>query len=481
MKFSPLSIIPEQYRATTPDVFITDQYGKVPDQNGDGLSLVNDAVRLSRIASHMTPAFANDNSIILGYNITSVQIINDDLFIKIDPGLGIINERVFRIPYPIEVVWKNFANTLPTYFNKAKVLIYFVHHELIINSTNRPCEQDYTRYPTKTYPEDQSTFNPIQIRGSFYDPDSKQLIQESDWDVEDPKILITGSIWYEKKDDGSVSITFDEDDRDKIEIIHPGNEGEEDTEESLDQQGGGHYDKQLIDGGAIDEENEVFDKEPSGIKLIFQKIVDREDEKFQLPYQIRDVNNTYVFYNGVLYQKKIDWDVDELNRIYFKNNVLKPGHVIYIFENIVTSPFGSMKNVYSNNVITDTTQIQVSGLVSGQEYLVFVNGIVIEPEDYSITTNQIEFNFEIKNGTWVNINHIIPAYSEPRNLQIIYRGNASDSSTLKTFGINTNKCYLVFYNGILYFEPYDYFLGQNAITFRDILMRSNKKILVIGV
>lgn len=109
MKFSPLSIIPEQVRATTPDVFITDQYGKVPDLHGDGLSLVNDAVRLSRIASHMTPAFANDNSIILGYNITSVQIINDDLFIKIDPGLGIINERVFRIPYPIDVVWKNFV------------------------------------------------------------------------------------------------------------------------------------------------------------------------------------------------------------------------------------------------------------------------------------------------------------------------------------------------------------------------------------
>ena len=30
-----------------------------------------------------------------------------------------------------------------------------------------------------------------------------------------------------------MSITFDEDDRDKIEIIHPGNEGEEDIEESL--------------------------------------------------------------------------------------------------------------------------------------------------------------------------------------------------------------------------------------------------------
>ena len=142
MRFEPISITPQQERSTTPDKFITDQYGKLPELHGDGPLTINEAIRLSKIVNGYSPAFVScDNQIIWGFYVgnSCLKLENNGrLIIRIPPGAGIIYKLVFRIPIWIEALWENFSNTIPPKLQTGKILLYFTYKDKIENTTNRP-------------------------------------------------------------------------------------------------------------------------------------------------------------------------------------------------------------------------------------------------------------------------------------------------------------------------------------------------------
>ena len=132
MKFSPSSIVPEQMVATNPNMFIADQYGKIPDLHGDGALTVNEAVRMSKLINKFVPAFSGmDNRIIDGFKIRKVELAdNGDLNISISSGLGVIGRNAFKVPLKTDLVWKGFSGEVPaTKLVKGKICIFFEYND----------------------------------------------------------------------------------------------------------------------------------------------------------------------------------------------------------------------------------------------------------------------------------------------------------------------------------------------------------------
>ena len=133
MRFSPSSAVPEQMVATTPNMFIVDQYGKLPDMHGDGALTVNEAVRLSKLVNKFVPAFSGmDNRIIDGFKIEKVELANNnlDLKISVSSGLGVVGRNLFKVPLKTDLVWKGFSNEVPSdRLSKGKVCIFFEYND----------------------------------------------------------------------------------------------------------------------------------------------------------------------------------------------------------------------------------------------------------------------------------------------------------------------------------------------------------------
>jgi len=131
MRFSPSSVIPEQMVATNPNMFIGDQYGKLPDLHGDGELVINEAIRLSKLINKFVPAFSGmDDRIICGFKIENVELIGNDLKISIGPGTGVIQRNVFYVPLRTDLVWKDFAvRLLPVQKETGKILIFFEYND----------------------------------------------------------------------------------------------------------------------------------------------------------------------------------------------------------------------------------------------------------------------------------------------------------------------------------------------------------------
>ena len=107
MKFSPSSVIPEQMVATNPNMFLTDQYGKLPDVHGDGELVVNDAIRLSKLINKLVPAFSGmDNRIIDGFGIEKLEIVDGKLKFVVGPGVGVVGRNLFKVPVNTDLTWE---------------------------------------------------------------------------------------------------------------------------------------------------------------------------------------------------------------------------------------------------------------------------------------------------------------------------------------------------------------------------------------
>ena len=131
MKFSPSSVVPEQMVATTPNMFICDQYGKLPDLHGDGELAVNEAVRLSKLINKFVPAFSGmDNRIIDGFRIEKVELVDGNLYITISSGIGVVGRNVFKVPLKTDLVWEGFGNLIPfDVLPKGKICIFFEYND----------------------------------------------------------------------------------------------------------------------------------------------------------------------------------------------------------------------------------------------------------------------------------------------------------------------------------------------------------------
>lgn len=468
MKFSPISIVPVQDRSTTPDVFLTDQYGKLPALNGDGPLTINQAVRLSKIVNGYTPAFApNNNRLIYGFMITSSSAYIDekgDLCVSISPGSGVIDKIVFKLPTKIDGKWENFSNTIPPGLPEGQVVIYFAHKDSITNNPLRPLPQDYPHYPTTEYPENQYDFDPVSICRAFYDPVHKKVV-DSTWDPDETKIIISANIKYKKESSGQVTLWVDEEDRSKIEIDGI----------SYDQQGGGFYEAAEIDGGKLSkvEEKDRID----GIHILLNRRVDDTNLDIVLD-ELPRTNNVYVFFNGVMYYKGLDWILDG-NKIKFISNVLTPAKNIFVFENLPASAFGYMKEVFSQSNIPDGTQISIPGLNPDSEYLVFLNGL-IQHDGYTVENNLLMMKHP--ENSWVTVLEIVQpsTISGTNYLELIYSGIANDSPIIRSFSIIAAREYLVFYNGILYIKGVDYTMMPNTLLM-NFPLSSKKKVKIIGV
>lgn len=472
MKFSPISLIPEQKRATTPDIFITDQYGKQPALHGDGKLTINQAIRLSKIINRLTPAFHDDNSIISGFTIDDVKLDNDDLKIKIDFGSGIISQQVFKIPNSFTVTWSNFKNVIPPAMDTGRLFIYFGYKDSITNVKNRPYDQTHPLGVANIYPGDQSTFDPISINGIFYNDLTKTVTGV--WDPLEIKILITAAITYIRYPDGSVEINYDSNYRDDVTVIYNENE------EIFKQQNGGYNSNLEVDGGAIAENTSK--KHIVGINVLLNELVFSPTQQFYIPKIIKDYKDFLVFNNGIKYSFNEDWEITNENNLLFKNNISSPLGYVYAFENIQQSVVGCLKTLFSSKILVPTTTIELETIDVNSYYLIFKNGLLLNPNEYSVEIGKIIFHDSLNTDDMLDIIKIIEGVSGQQNVEIIFNNLVTEQSfSLNAYKLNSLKNFLVFYNGVLYLEDVDYYLSQNTIIFRKIILTPGNYLLIIGI
>ncbi len=121
--------------ATTPSMFITDQYGKLPDMHGDGALTINEAVRMSKLINKLAPAFTGmDNRIVEGFEIEKVELVEGtggkmNLKVSVGPGTGIIGKNLFKVPLRTELSWDDFYAYVPSGVSKGKILIFFEYND----------------------------------------------------------------------------------------------------------------------------------------------------------------------------------------------------------------------------------------------------------------------------------------------------------------------------------------------------------------
>lgn len=464
MNFNPISISPEQKRSTTPDVFITDQYGKLPDLNGDGPLTINEAVRLSKIVNGYAPAFTGGlkNKIISGFMIdeSCVKFENEkDLVVRLPPGTAIIDGIIFKTHLYIEARWDNFLNSVPPNLAEGKILIYFEYEDVVTNYEDRPLPQSYTREPTVAIPKNQVGFNPIKLCHAFYDPEIKDVVNSS-WNEESNVILISSNISYKKNEDGTLKIEVNDEDTNPVVI-----KGEEYKPE-----GGGNPSVIEVDGGALDEiDPDGVNKPFKGINVSINESVDDPYEPIELVYPLS--SDSGVFFNGILYYPDVDYKLNE-TQILFQDDILTPGKQIFAFENLKKSDFGYMSMKYSGISRVNAKKIIINGVTSNGKYLVFLNGLL--QTEYTVGTNYISMS--VKAGEWVIVYEVF----EGKNISFVYSGDAPNSSIFRAFNLTTSRNYLVFYNGVLYLENLDFRLLPNTIIM-NFAMKATKNLTVIGV
>lgn len=475
MKFSPIFIIPEQERNTTPDIFLTDQYGKDPAPHGDGPLKIDQAIRLSKIVNRIVPAFGSNNSIIYGFLLESVYLDGDDLYFKISDGTGIIDKTVFILNYSILSCWKNFKNIIPPNLQSGQILLYFGYKDSITNNINRPYPQKQPISVVNNYPEDQFDFDPISINTAFYNSKTKEVVN-SEWDLDEQKILITASIFYERNSYGNVKIWTTENKSDVI-VIKDG------EQEKFEQQAGGFNFTKLVDGGSLSTEKIT---ETVGINVLLNEEIVSKNQTFELPYEITDTQNLNIFCNGIKYRIPDDVLFENGKYISLKNNLSPIGKQIYAYQQITNSSFGSLNTIYSEKItqseIIETSEIIIDGISVDSDLLIFYNGILLSNDDVSILENKIIFLNKIKKDTIIEVIKINTSRSYPKNIEVIYDGEmTTNGSSISVFNLNPNRSYLVFYNGIFYNPKTDYTVGQNTILFKDLFLLRNRKIKIIGV
>ena len=130
MKFSPCVVTPEQLIATTPNMFICDQYGKEKSIDGDGELTISQAIRLSKLINKFAPAFTGfDNRIVTGFRIEEVKLEERNLVVRLGDGCGIIGRNIFKIPMRTNVQWNDFSYAIPNDVKEGRVLLFFEYSD----------------------------------------------------------------------------------------------------------------------------------------------------------------------------------------------------------------------------------------------------------------------------------------------------------------------------------------------------------------
>lgn len=480
MKFAPVWVIPEQKRSTTPDMFISDQYGKLPGPNNDGSYYLDQEVRMSYIVDGYTPAFKDNDSVIYGLYVDKrpdrTYLKGSDLVFKINMGTGIINNRVFVIPNHIVSVWKNFGNDIPVGIPKGKALIYLAHKEAYVNDPERPYRRSSPpREGNETLPHDQSGFNGIDLCGAWFDPYVNTPSASSNWDYFEHKILLVGTLWYEKNfSTGEVRIWWD-DDRNEIVITTP--EGPEilkieDGDQNLE----------IVDGGPLEDITLNVSDRPNAFLTLYEGLTSRFNDTFSIPVKVTNFIETYCFFNGVLYRPNDDYIIDPTtNVLSFTRNVIVPNRQILFYQNTTRTPNGYLEIMFDNVVPTSTTNMSVTGLLATDKCIVHVNGVALPSSEYVVTTNRITFLTPIKSGLWVRITRIVEGSGASSYVKLYHMGLAKNGTSISIYGLSETRKYLVFYNGLLYTEKTDYSVSLNTLIFDSIIMDSKKDLIVLGV
>ncbi len=527
MKFSPSSVTPEQLIAITPNMFITDQYGKLPDLNGDGALTVNEAVRLSKLINKFVPAFTGiDNRIIRGFRIEKLYLDGKDLKITLSSGLGGIGRNVFKIPLRFDLIWTNFTLAVPASATKGRVLLFFEYTDLVNEpvktlssrvftgnpiplpqliqkaangeydgyvsenedtpetiqkkvikliasvNPNRPMPQNAPHTPTLKYPLDQYMYSPIRVIGFFYDPETKTLLDPDNWDSESDKILITSAINFERTP--SLKVYFDKEDREPA-IVNG---------EKYIQQNMGYYAGVIgaIDGGLIDEDTYIStDKKPTVVDVFINMVVTHPYDPIVLSAMPTSMNDFYLFFNGRLMYPNVDYTVNSDLSVHFAATNLTYGDKIYAFENISDVESGCMRNRLRTTISDSTKRIECPGLTPESIILPFYDRELVFQNNYVVQTGSIKFVSTLEVGKTIDITECM--FSPVGVFELIFAGNSTSSASyVRIKGINPENSYLVFYDGKLMMENFDYNLQKNVIVFRNgLILDVNNKLVVLRV
>ena len=467
-------------QATTPNMFIVDQYGKEPDIHGDGPLTINEAIRISKLINKYVPAFTKvDNRILDGFEVENVWIENNDLKFILNPGLGVVGRNVFKVPSRLEMVWKNFNLSVPETVSEGSVLLFFEYNDIVSNFPNRPLPQSDPSFetephrPTTKLPKDQTMFNPIRVSGNLYDPRSKELIDPENWDESSDKILIFGGTKFRRNDDGAIEIYFNEDDRDSVEI----------NGKMYIPQSWGYAGNMKLDGGLIsDGPYEPVEKYPYMIDVYYDKKVFDPAADLILTSKPSTFDEFYLFLNGVLLHPETDYIISDDAKLTFVGRQIYRNDYIYAFENVTGIPSGSIKSLYRAMIEEDTKRIEIENIENVENVFVFYDGFLIDPVHYEIKDGFIKFVSNLETGKYIDVVEMTSSSSSC--LEILYNDVPNIVSPYNAFvwGINPTYPYLVFFGGRLVSEDVDYTLRKNIISFsNELVPTSNEKLIVIRV
>lgn len=486
-----LSITPQQNIIAIPTDFCYNDFGL------NNPNIPAEAIRLSRVINKLTNAFRENDSILSGFSISNFkykyQIVNDEkqsiLTFDISSGEAIIDNTFIKLPYKINCIIHNVDKNISLEHPEGRMLVTINFNYSDQNHPDRPIRQDHIHNIINEYPLEQVTFNPYIINYSFYDDLTKKLTFDG-WKSTDHVILITSQIYYKRNEDNPSEYIFWFNDASKnteLSVICT------DGVEKLYQEQNGGFSTfiNVIDGGDLDKSSEVIIP-PVGINSIYN--IELENQTTELSnINVTSENNLYIFYNGILYSP-LTGDYNYLNNTitFFNPKFLNKDSVVQVFEIIPQTnlSLGSLNTIYRNVISqqnTDFTEnsLNIDNIDQKKSYLIFYNGLLYSKNiDYIIENNKIIFRDHIKleiNKSIVIIEIISGIYDDA------FIKNIYDDLIINTgrkqniFGLNPEKAYLVWYNGILYRHSSDYVISDNAIEFRRTELKTGNSLKIIQV
>jgi len=496
----------QQKKSTTPEDFVVNPWGKVPDINKDGALTTTEAIRMSKIINELTMAFSKDNQILYGFFVESAELDGLDLKLTIGGGSAIVDKTFVNTPIAMKAVWKNFCNELPLNYQGNILITLEFEYSLDVPNlpsappiTNpkhlsktpmgagtpydrmrdgRPVYQKHRQQPEIQYDKNQIGFNPFKIHGYLYDPETKQFVG-SGWNKDQDVIILTGNINWKRHGDGTVELKLDGGAaRDDI-VIH----FSDGTVITYDQQGGGSKDRaSKVDGGII-LANTIVAK-ATGINILYDGYISDDSLQFKISNRSTD-SEIYVFYNGIYYSEGVDYLYNAYTKMLtFSTAFLKKSKYLFIYENILPSARGYMKKIYENKTMTSSKVINIPGLDPTKNYLIFYNGLCIHKLlDYTITTNTLTLGtgVTIVLGAVLSVTELIPGVSLEKNINLITDSLITLSVQNQSVGVEIYKKYLVFYNGIYYANVYDYALSSGLISFNNFIPQIGKSLKIIQI
>ena len=196
---------------------------------------------------------------------------------------------------------------------------------------------------------------------------------------------------------------------------------------------------------------------------------------------ITRTDDMMVFLNGMLLYEGIDWTIEDYRYIRINQSLNLAGSLLYIIKHIPQNNNGYLENKYHEYLTSQKIIFNINNINSNSNLLVFVNGLLVDPSEYTIEENKIEFNNFLNINDWIIVTEVFIGNKEPFNVLYYYNTYAVDSSTINVYGLSLSKTYLVFYNGLLYLEKKDYFLTANMMSFYNLILNQNYRLTIIGV